>query len=153
MQSPSGRPPRPSWLYSLIAVLSWPFVRAIFRLRASGVENLPSEGGLVLAANHWSNFDPWPLGIPLVPRRFLRFMAKSELFWFPLGWIARDSTVLLTIAAGLIGAVIVVAVTRLAGSKPIGQRRILFASVAYSVGFAATYTGVGVAIKNLVRII
>jgi 1-acyl-sn-glycerol-3-phosphate acyltransferase len=43
----------------------------------------------VLAANHWSNLDPWPLGIPLFPRRFLRFMAKSELFWFPLGSIVR----------------------------------------------------------------
>jgi len=44
---------------------------------------------MVLAANHWSNFDPWPLGIPLYPRRFLRFMAKSELFWFPLGAIVK----------------------------------------------------------------
>lgn len=38
----------------------------------------------MLAANHWSNFDPWPLGMALFPQRFLRFMAKSELFWFPL---------------------------------------------------------------------
>jgi 1-acyl-sn-glycerol-3-phosphate acyltransferase len=34
----------------------------------------------VLAANHTSNFDPWPLGLPLWPARQLRFMAKSELF-------------------------------------------------------------------------
>ena len=34
----------------------------------------------MLAANHTSNFDPWPLGIPFLPRRQLRFMAKSELF-------------------------------------------------------------------------
>ena len=34
----------------------------------------------MLAANHTSNFDPWPLGIPLLPRRQLRFMAKAELF-------------------------------------------------------------------------
>ena len=34
----------------------------------------------MLAANHTSNFDPWPLGIPLYPHRQLRFMAKSELF-------------------------------------------------------------------------
>jgi 1-acyl-sn-glycerol-3-phosphate acyltransferase len=47
------------------------------------------DGGCVLAANHWSNFDPWPLGIPLFPHRFLRFMAKKELFWPPLGWIIR----------------------------------------------------------------
>jgi 1-acyl-sn-glycerol-3-phosphate acyltransferase len=39
---------------------------------------------MVLACNHMSSFDPWPLGLPLWPRRFLRFMAKSELYWFPL---------------------------------------------------------------------
>src|SRR5207302_10465446 len=44
---------------------------------------LPRDGGFVLASNHVSNFDPWPLGMPLWPRRFLRFMAKSELYWFP----------------------------------------------------------------------
>ena len=51
----------------------------LFRLRARGIENVPAEGGSVLAANHTSNFDPWPLGMPLWPRRQLRFMAKSEL--------------------------------------------------------------------------
>jgi 1-acyl-sn-glycerol-3-phosphate acyltransferase len=56
-------------------------------LRADGEENLPQEGGYVLAANHVSNFDPWPLGLPLWPKRFLRFMAKSELYWWPLGTI------------------------------------------------------------------
>ena len=76
---------RPSLLYSLIAVLSWPVLKILFRHRAFGLENVPREGGFVLAANHWSNFDPWPLGLPLFPSRFLRFMAKSELFWFPLG--------------------------------------------------------------------
>jgi 1-acyl-sn-glycerol-3-phosphate acyltransferase len=44
-----------------------------------GLENVP-EGGFVLAANHTSNFDPWPLGIPFLPDRQLRFMAKAELF-------------------------------------------------------------------------
>jgi 1-acyl-sn-glycerol-3-phosphate acyltransferase len=82
------RPPRPSVLYLLIGVVSWPVLRIVFRLRWSGREHIP-DGGCVLAANHWSNFDPWPLGIPLFPRRFLRFMAKKELFWPPLGWIIR----------------------------------------------------------------
>ena len=54
-------------------------VRLLFRLRSRGLENLP-PGGFVLAANHTSNFDPWALGIPLFPRRWLRFMGKSELF-------------------------------------------------------------------------
>jgi 1-acyl-sn-glycerol-3-phosphate acyltransferase len=68
-------------------VLSWPVLKLVFRHRARGTENIPSEGGWVLAANHSSNFDPWPLVLPLFPRRFLRFMAKSELYWFPLGAI------------------------------------------------------------------
>jgi 1-acyl-sn-glycerol-3-phosphate acyltransferase len=77
--------PRPSWLYVLVGGLSWPVVKGVFRLRAIGTENVPSAGGLVLAANHWSNLDPWPLAIPFFPHRFFRFMAKAELFWFPLG--------------------------------------------------------------------
>jgi 1-acyl-sn-glycerol-3-phosphate acyltransferase len=73
----------PPPLYLLIGILSWPIIRFPFRLRSRGVEHLPSSG-FVLAANHTSNLDPWPLGLPLFPRRHLRFMAKSELYWWPL---------------------------------------------------------------------
>src|SRR2546423_14171289 len=66
-------------VFLLAATISWPVVKVGFRLRARGTEHLP-EGGFVLAANHTSNFDPWPLALPLFPRRQLRFMAKSELF-------------------------------------------------------------------------
>jgi len=75
---------RPSTLYSTIAILSAPFLRGPYRLRVRGRENLPASGGFVLACNHVSSFDPWPLGLPLWPKRQLRFMAKSELYWFPL---------------------------------------------------------------------
>ena len=74
---------RPAPLYSLIAALTWPLVRGVYRLEARGIENLP-EGGCVVACNHVSSFDPWPLGMPLWPERGLRFMAKSELYWFPM---------------------------------------------------------------------
>src|ERR687888_1379307 len=73
-------------LYLLIGLASWPVVMGPYRLRARGLEHLP-EGGFVLAANHTSNFDPWPLGLPLWPRRHLRFMAKSELYWWPLRYV------------------------------------------------------------------
>ncbi len=73
-------PPRPSWFYLLVGSLSYPFVRVLFRHRWRGIEHVPAVGGCVLAANHLSNFDPWALGMPLFPRRFLRFMGKSELF-------------------------------------------------------------------------
>jgi 1-acyl-sn-glycerol-3-phosphate acyltransferase len=75
---------RPTPVYNVVAALSWPVLYLLFRLRARGVDRLPREGGFVLACNHVSSFDPWPLGIPLWPRRFLRFMAKSELYWWPL---------------------------------------------------------------------
>jgi 1-acyl-sn-glycerol-3-phosphate acyltransferase len=77
--------PRPSWPYLAIGALSYPVLRIVFRERWQGLERLPAGGGYVLAANHLSNLDPWPLGMALFPRRYLRFMAKSELFWFPLG--------------------------------------------------------------------
>jgi 1-acyl-sn-glycerol-3-phosphate acyltransferase len=74
-----------------VAALSWPVLYGLFRLHARGRENIPREGGCVLACNHVSSFDPWPLGLPLWPRRFLRFMAKSELYWFPLTLILNGA--------------------------------------------------------------
>jgi len=75
-------------VYFVIGLASWPVVRGLYRLRARGLEYLP-EGGFVLAANHVSNFDPWALGMPLWPRRQLRFMAKAELFNPVLGPILK----------------------------------------------------------------
>src|SRR5437870_393069 len=86
------RPPAPESPFSYISAtvaspfyvfmggISIPFVRGLYRLRVAGLEHVPRRAGFVLAANHTSNFDPWPLGLPLWPRRQLRFMAKSELF-------------------------------------------------------------------------
>ena len=71
-------------MYSFVAIVSWPLLHWAYRLRSRGVENLPADGGFVLACNHVSSFDPWPLGMPLWPKRWLRFMAKSELYWWPL---------------------------------------------------------------------
>lgn len=77
-------------MYRAIGLLTaWP-ARLLFRMRWTGLENVPADSGFVLAANHVSNLDPWPLGIPFFPRRWLRFMAKSELFFPPLGWILRQ---------------------------------------------------------------
>ena len=70
----------------MLAFLTRPFVYFVFRLTTRGLDRLP-RGGFVLAANHVSNLDPWPLGIPLFPTRWLRFMAKSELYWWPLSHV------------------------------------------------------------------
>jgi 1-acyl-sn-glycerol-3-phosphate acyltransferase len=81
---------RPTPLYNLIGILSAPVLYGLYRLRARGKEQLP-EGGFVLACNHVSSFDPWVLGMPLWPKRFLRFMAKSELYWPPLKYVLNGA--------------------------------------------------------------
>jgi 1-acyl-sn-glycerol-3-phosphate acyltransferase len=69
----------PPTVYRIIATLSKPVVFGLYRLRVEGAKNLPPDGGFVVAANHSSSFDPWPLGLALYPRQ-LHFMAKSELY-------------------------------------------------------------------------
>jgi 1-acyl-sn-glycerol-3-phosphate acyltransferase len=79
-------------MYHLVGVLTGGPIRRLFRFRSKGEEHLPREGGFVLSANHMSNLDPWPLGLPLYPKRQLRFMAKSEMYRYaPLGWILREA--------------------------------------------------------------
>jgi 1-acyl-sn-glycerol-3-phosphate acyltransferase len=68
-----------AWQRAMGALL-WGPMKSLYRLQAEGIENLPAEGGYVLASNHLSNFDPWVLAYPLWPRRRLRSMAKAELF-------------------------------------------------------------------------
>jgi 1-acyl-sn-glycerol-3-phosphate acyltransferase len=63
-----------------------PFVRAVmrilFRLRWTGVDNVPATGPVLIAANHLSLLDP-PLIAGGLPRQ-VHFMAKAELFRIPL---------------------------------------------------------------------
>lgn len=54
----------------------------VFRLKFVGRENLPKEGGVIVAFNHTSNWDPVVAGLSC-PRK-LRFMAKEELFKNPV---------------------------------------------------------------------
>jgi 1-acyl-sn-glycerol-3-phosphate acyltransferase len=72
--------------YDLLhAVLSFLF-SALFHLKVKGHENIPSTGGVIIAANHISNWDPPMLGTAM--QRHLCAMAKEELFKVPiLGYI------------------------------------------------------------------
>ena len=56
--------------------------RAMFRLESQGRDNIPATGPVLLVANHSSLLDP-PL-IGAAARRQLIFLAKVELFQFPL---------------------------------------------------------------------
>lgn len=67
-------------------------IRLIFRINGGlvvkGRENIPLEGGVIIAFNHISFLDPLLAGAAL-PRR-ATFMARRELFNVPvLGWMAK----------------------------------------------------------------
>jgi 1-acyl-sn-glycerol-3-phosphate acyltransferase len=78
---------RASPFFTWIVRVSRPFLLGPLRLKAYGLENVPKEGGFVVASNHVSNLDPWPLGYPLYPRQ-IHYMAKAELYKNPvLKWV------------------------------------------------------------------
>jgi 1-acyl-sn-glycerol-3-phosphate acyltransferase len=73
-------------VYAMLWTTAWLTTRP-FRLHAVGVENVPREGGVVLASIHRSNWDTFAIGAPL-PFRRLRPMAKVELYRNPaLAWV------------------------------------------------------------------
>jgi 1-acyl-sn-glycerol-3-phosphate acyltransferase len=73
-----ARTHEPDWVYTFVKVVSYPYCRLVFRLRAKNLGNVPPAGPVILAPNHFSAMDHWFVGI-LLPRR-VRFMAKSQLF-------------------------------------------------------------------------
>jgi len=74
-------------------LLKWVFVgpvlKLIFRPYAEGTENVPEQGGAILASNHLSYSD-W-LFMPLTIPRRVTFVAKAEYFNTPglKGWLQK----------------------------------------------------------------
>lgn len=58
------------------------FSRVCWRMEHTGVENIPQNTGLVVAANHQSYGDPFWLAIPI--KLPIRFLAWSEAFSWPI---------------------------------------------------------------------
>ncbi len=72
-------------LYAAIRALATAVLRTWFRVRVSGAEHIPADGGVIVAPNHKNFLDPFFIGI--ATRRHVRFMAKIELFKGPLRWL------------------------------------------------------------------
>ena len=70
------------WTYTFVRILVSLPTLLIYRTRAIGVKNVPKDGALILAPNHFSQMDHFFTGLYL--RRKIRFMAKSQLFSNPL---------------------------------------------------------------------
>jgi 1-acyl-sn-glycerol-3-phosphate acyltransferase len=64
--------------YRLSRVFAGPFLRLLWRPEISGLENIPADGGAILASNHLSIVDS--VFLPLMLPRPVTFAAKSEYF-------------------------------------------------------------------------
>jgi len=73
----------PDWVYDLARILLTPLTMLVYRCAPIGTENVPRSGPMILAPNHFSNWDHFFAGVYL--RRKVRFMAKSQLFSNPAG--------------------------------------------------------------------
>jgi 1-acyl-sn-glycerol-3-phosphate acyltransferase len=71
-------------LYFLVRLLIVPVMKLFFGLSATGADNIPKRGPVVIAPNHKSFWDAF--FIAAVVRRRVHFMGKAELF---AGWRGR----------------------------------------------------------------
>jgi 1-acyl-sn-glycerol-3-phosphate acyltransferase len=76
----------PDWIYDVARIVLTPPSLLFYRAAAIGVDNVPPSGPVILAPNHFSQWDHFFSGVYL--RRKVRFMAKSQLFTNPvITWI------------------------------------------------------------------
>ena len=69
------------WCFRIPFLIFW-------RVRVHRMENFPTEGPVILLANHQSNLDPMIVGA--VSPMPINYLAKQSLFDFlPLGWFLR----------------------------------------------------------------
>jgi 1-acyl-sn-glycerol-3-phosphate acyltransferase len=58
------------------------FGHTFWNLKLKGVENIPPNGGLIIASNHQSYLDPFAISVPI--KRAIRFLAWSEALNWPV---------------------------------------------------------------------
>jgi 1-acyl-sn-glycerol-3-phosphate acyltransferase len=66
----------------LMRFLVWILIHTIYRVRTSGMDNIPDEGSVILAANHVSFADPLIIGG--IVRRPVRFVMYYRIYRIPL---------------------------------------------------------------------
>ena len=65
-------------LYTIGKGICMPIFKLLYRFKTVNADNIPSEGGVIIASNHIANSDPPLMGLSSTRRMY--FMAKVELF-------------------------------------------------------------------------
>ncbi|GAB3208109.1 lysophospholipid acyltransferase family protein [Marinactinospora thermotolerans] len=88
------KPRESRWVKAIVVAVVRPIMAAITRTEWSGQENIPREGGVIIAANHLSMADPLTIAhyLYVAGRRWPTFTAKEGVFRIPVvGAVARST--------------------------------------------------------------
>ncbi|HLE62006.1 MAG TPA: lysophospholipid acyltransferase family protein [Pyrinomonadaceae bacterium] len=82
-EKPATRAPVvfPQWAFDAMRPVIRTFSQLCWKLKLYGTENIPSEGGLIIASNHQTYFDPFWISIPV--NRPCRYLAWDGAFHWP----------------------------------------------------------------------
>ncbi len=69
-------------MINFIRLLVNAYFTIFYRLKITGIENIPKNGGAILCPNHVGQLDMFFIGIKT--KRLIRYMAKEELFLNPI---------------------------------------------------------------------
>src|SRR3954469_8493039 len=75
----------PDHWYEIVRTLTTLWGYIAFRARCLDANNVPADGPVIIAPNHFSFMDHFLVGMFI--RRRVSFMAKSQLFSGPMHWI------------------------------------------------------------------
>jgi hypothetical protein len=108
---------------------------------------------LVIACSSWVDrrWDDWFAGHGKRIERRLETMRASSLMRHPVAWIQNGSDRWYAFAAAVANPILIAALARFIGGKPIGERRILLGAVAYAIPYVAMWTIVGYALGGTLR--
>ena len=80
----------PQWALNLMRPVVGSISRLCWKIRFYGTENIPTEGGLIIASNHQTYFDPFWISLRIY--RPVRYLAWDEAFGWP--FVGRALTLL-----------------------------------------------------------
>ena len=72
----------PQWVLEIFRWIIGVGSRLFWKIEFNGVENLPDNGGLIIASNHQTYIDPFWLSLPI--KRPTRYLAWSAAFTWPV---------------------------------------------------------------------
>jgi 1-acyl-sn-glycerol-3-phosphate acyltransferase len=76
---------RADWVYDAVRVVLTPYLVLFYRARCIDSHNIPADGPVIIAPNHFSFLDHFFVAVYM--RRKVHFMAKSQLFQRPMQFI------------------------------------------------------------------